>query len=132
MSNNMIMPFKVNSIHYMAFQNNASSLEAALSSNTKYVKDSFGNTPLTYAMQRKSYDCIQTVLEYIMSKEDIYKSLDANEITDLIECSPANLLDFFNDAMLVHDQSVPSFGKILKEPVSFITTPNHLLTDDYV
>jgi len=36
-----------------------------------------------------------------MSKEDIFKTMDAAEITSLIDSAPANLLDFFNDSMMV-------------------------------
>lgn len=52
-------------------------------------------------MTRKSYECTQIVLEYIMETEDIYATMDADEITALIESSPVNLLDFFNDSMKV-------------------------------
>jgi hypothetical protein len=65
----------------MAYQNNPSSLQNSLSFGAKYIKDSFGNTPLEYAMQRKSFECTQIVLEYIMSTEDIFKTMDMEEIT---------------------------------------------------
>ncbi len=69
---NTIMPYKVNVVHYMAYNNNAESLQSALVTGSKYLKDSFGVTPLKYSMLRKSYDCTQVMLEYIMEFEDIY------------------------------------------------------------
>jgi len=57
LENNMIMPYKLNTLHYQAFQNNPESLSVGLSSGTKYGLDKFEMTPLQYAMQRKSFEC---------------------------------------------------------------------------
>lgn len=109
-ANNVIMPYKVNMNHYMAYQNNSDSLQRSLSVGSKYMKDNFGLTPLEYSMNRKSFECTQMVLEYIMETEDIYRTLDCEELTKLIESSPANLQDFFNDSLRIQDKDVPSFG----------------------
>ena len=65
------------------------------------MRDNFGLTPLEYSMNRKSFECTQMVLEYIMETEDIYRTLDCEELTKLIESSPANLQDFFNDSLRI-------------------------------
>lgn len=52
-------------------------------------------------MARRSYECIQVILEYIMETEDIYATMDAEEITALIRSSPSNLLNFFDRALKV-------------------------------
>lgn len=70
-------------------------------------------------MQRKSFECTQIVLEYIMETEDIYRHMETNEITTLIESAPSNLLEFFNDAMKIHDKDIPSFGRLMREPVVY-------------
>jgi hypothetical protein len=61
----------------MAYYNNSDSLAKALAKKTKYLKDSFGLTPLQYSINRKSFECTEILLEYIMKKEDIYKTLDS-------------------------------------------------------
>jgi len=75
-------------------------------------------------MNRKSFECTEIVLEYIMETEDIYRSLDCEELTSLIQCSPSNLLEFFKDSLKIQDREVPSFGLLKIEPVSFATTDN--------
>lgn len=61
-----VMPFKQNIVHLFAFYNNLSGLKKALEGGCPYTKDAQGNTPLTYAIQRKSYDCSTTLVEFIM------------------------------------------------------------------
>jgi ankyrin repeat protein len=80
----------------MAYQNNPASLQSSLRYGAKYIKDSFGNTPLEYAMERNSFECTKVVLDYIMSTENIFKTMEMQEITKLIETSSSNLLEFFN------------------------------------
>ena len=54
-----------------------------------------------------------------MEKENIYATMSQEEISNLIKFSPANLLEFFNDALYVHDDKVPPYGKLINEPVTF-------------
>ena len=56
--------------------------------------------------------------------------MEQDEIANLIKFSPANLLDLFDDTMMVHEANIPPYGKIRDEPVTFRMTPNQLLTPD--
>src|SRR3569833_1882781 len=58
-----------------------------------------------------------------MEKENIYATMSQEEISNLIKFSPANLLEFFNDALYVHDDKVPPYGKLINEPVTFKVLP---------
>ena len=79
-------------MHYFAYENNADSLSKALTSGTKYLRDKFRKlTPLEYAMERRSYESAQLILEYMMKLDNIYPGMTEKEITELIKFSPTNL-----------------------------------------
>jgi hypothetical protein len=44
------------------------------------MKDKYSKTPLKYAIERNSVECVQLLLEYIMETEDIYEKMDEIEI----------------------------------------------------
>jgi len=93
---NIILPYKVNVLHYFAYQNNSEGLGIALSNRALYFRDKLmKRTPLEYAMERRSFECTELLLEYIMQLENIYTTLTEKEISDIIEFSPANLKNFF-------------------------------------
>ena len=111
MATNFIYPYRVNLIHYFAFNDNAGCLKLLLELGGKYTKDHFDKSPLMYSMDRGSFECTQILLEYIMEKENIYKILSQDEICKLIETSPANLIDFFNDSVETLDSNkIPHYG----------------------
>lgn len=67
-----------------------------------------------------------------MNAENIYSSMDANEIASLIESSPSNLLDFFEDSMYIQDKNVASFGKLRVNPITYHTTINKEIMSDHL
>lgn len=71
-TDNIIQPFRVSVMHFLSYNNNSNALFYALKYGAKYQRDKFGKTPLQYSMDRKSFECTKLLLEYIMSKENIY------------------------------------------------------------
>jgi ankyrin repeat protein len=75
-----------------------------------YIKDSLGNTPLMYALKRKSYNCVSSLLDYAIKSNQLYQNIEMNEITALIEFSPTNLGKFFDSSIDDIEEDVPLFG----------------------
>jgi hypothetical protein len=84
-----------------------------------YIKDSLGNTPLMYALKRKSYNCVSSLLDYAIKSNQLYQNIGMNEITALIEFSPTNLGKFFDNSIIEIEEDVPLFG-LLKNGESTI------------
>lgn len=51
---NSILPYKINLLHYFAYQNQSDCIDECLDIGVKYIRDKFENTPLEYAMKRNS------------------------------------------------------------------------------
>lgn len=47
-----------------------------------------------------------------------------DEIIDLIRHSPENLVDFFNESILLYDKDVPNYGTIQGRSCAFVLLPN--------
>ena len=116
---NFISPYRLNLIHYFAYNDNAGCLKALLDLGGKYWIDHFGKSPLLYSMSRGSFECTQILLDYIMEKEDIYSAIEENEINQLIVTSPTNLIDFFNDSVDTLDKNVPHYGSVSDSEATF-------------
>ena len=95
-------------------------MKVALDTGALYQADFKKKTPLEYAILRKSYDCSAKELDYIMSKSTkIYSRMKQDEIIDLIKFSPSNLKEFFDGAMVEEELGLPTYGVLLKEPMTF-------------
>ena len=58
------MPHNLNILHYFSFTNKSICIDKSLEFKMSYIKDSLGNTPLMYALKRKSYNCVGSLLDY--------------------------------------------------------------------
>lgn len=63
----IIHPIKINIVHFFSYTNNNFGLSKALSIGCPYFKDNRNNSPLEYAIVRKSYECSTILLDYIMN-----------------------------------------------------------------
>ena len=61
---NNINPFNINILHYFTYQNQIHCMNACLDQGIKYNRDKFDNTPLAYALKRKSMKSIQNILTH--------------------------------------------------------------------
>ena len=55
----LIEPFKLNMFHFYAFNNYSICIEEALECDQKYITDSFGNSPLKYALDRNACQSVE-------------------------------------------------------------------------
>jgi hypothetical protein len=68
-----------------------------------------------------------------MKTSNIYNRMTQKEILDLIQFSPNNLKEFFDNAFTVIEGGVPTYGVLLEEPTAYLLSDsNSLLTQDEI
>ena len=77
-----------------------------------YTSDQFKNTPLKYALDRNSFQCVEELLVRAIGDKQFYIEMQQAELIQLIKSDPGNLSQFFEKAEEVLDQD-PHFGKIV-------------------
>jgi hypothetical protein len=90
-----IMPYKMNMFHYYAFSNKKNCVEIALECKQKYLTDQFNNTPLKYALDRNSFQCVEIFLSEAIADESFYSEMDRSELIQLMNSNPVTLPQFF-------------------------------------
>ena len=60
----IILPKAVNGLHIYAYMNRAKDFESAVEDGLNYLK-SYEGTPLDIALEKKSYEVIEKILNYI-------------------------------------------------------------------
>jgi hypothetical protein len=55
---------------------------------------------------------------------DIYNKMKEKEIVELVEFSPNNLKDFFDNSIEDQIDNLPGFGVLKSEPTSFFISDN--------
>lgn len=63
-----------------------------------------------------------------MNTQNIYGSLDLDEITEIIIASPTNLVEFFDNSIIIQDSNLPYCGIPLGRGVSFAALEERKLT----
>jgi hypothetical protein len=58
-----IMPVRMNMFHFYTFLNMHDCIKASMKVNQRYITDIFKNTPLKYALERKSFQCVEELLK---------------------------------------------------------------------
>ncbi|CDW74119.1 wd-40 repeat protein [Stylonychia lemnae] len=127
---NFIIPYKINILHYFAFFNNPESLTQCLEQGTQYSRDSSGKSPLEYSIERMSQQGTDILLDFIMKRENVYQKMKESELIQLVDFSPSNLLNFFENSVLVEEQNVPPYGTIRGVSCNFILTKGPILQVD--
>ena len=107
-----IMPWKMNMFHYYAFENKKECVAKALGLDQKYMTDLFDNTPLQYALDRNSFQCVEQFLTLAIAKEDFYTEMKPQELIQLINSDPLTLPEFFKKASTISEQDAEKFGMI--------------------
>ena len=79
-----------------------------------------------------SFDCTQMLLEYIMATENIYIAMNEDEIAELIKFSASNLLQFFNNALYIQEKGIPAYGKLIRNPQTFLTYSSISLQEEQI
>ncbi|CDW80324.1 wd-40 repeat protein [Stylonychia lemnae] len=124
-----ISPFKLTLAHFYAFFNQADIVQKLLQMGTPYIEDVNGNSPLDYAIQKKSYESATIILDYIMNSPHLYGKLTEEKIINLIEFAPSNLKEFFDSAVKEQiGEYIPSFGTLITNPISFRESQNNFIS----
>ena len=81
-----------------------------------YITDSFGNTPLKYALQRNSYQCVEELLTNAIKQDEFYTEMQSQDLIDLIYSGPSNLPLFFEQSVSsVDGDGTPKSGVLIKD-----------------
>jgi len=78
----------------------------------KYTRDNMKRSPLDYAMNVKSYDCIDVILENYFAMELETGDMDYWDIAECLALQPNKLLLIFENAVEELEVGVPNFGCI--------------------
>ena len=112
-----ILPSNYNLLHFLSYHNKNRSADFAMSFDTPYIADRFGNRPLMFVMVRNSNKMVKNIVQNAIDNEKVLKEITGFELCQIIEFSPANLKDFFDAAIQVVDEKgVPKFGKVNESP----------------
>ena len=60
----------------------------------KYLRDKNGNTPLMFAIKRRSFEMIKTLIEFLGKNSDYIKRMNFEEISNILILGPSNLTSF--------------------------------------
>ncbi len=60
----------------------------------KYLRDKNGNTPLLYAIKRRSFEMVKTLLDFLGKNPDYINKMNFKEIRDILILGPLNLTSF--------------------------------------
>jgi hypothetical protein len=107
-----IYPYKLNALHYFAMTSNVAGAEACFENKVKFTIDSFGKSPLDYAIATKDKLIIETILSGIdsMENEEKVKILRTLPLNLIVE-HPAPVLA---SILLNYGASVPAESKFGK------------------
>ncbi|CDW84994.1 wd-40 repeat protein [Stylonychia lemnae] len=124
-----IQPFKMTLAHFYAYFNRADIVQKLLEMGSPYIEDVNQNTPLDYAIQKKSYESATIFLDYIIKSPNLYGKLTEEKIINLIEFAPSNLKEFFDSAVKEQvGEYIPSFGTLITNPMSFRESQNNFVS----
>ena len=76
----IIMPYKMNMFHFYAFENRMGCVGVALGCKQPYLTDNFGSTPLKYALERNSFQCVDIFLSKAIADETFYSDMGMPEV----------------------------------------------------
>ena len=130
----IIIPYRINVLHAMAFINDHQGIKEALKCGTKFLSTN-GANPLRIALDRGSYQSADVILKYIPSLRKtsnpyIFASIE-NEFVDLLELYlknlPALLIESFP---VIKFKGLPAFGELKCKKMILSTTMN-INPDDF-
>lgn len=71
------MPYKMNILHFFAFENQSEALLKAFRLGTAYIRDNNKRSPLECALDQNSIDCVDVIIDKYFENDfnikDIYK-----------------------------------------------------------
>ncbi|OMJ95924.1 hypothetical protein SteCoe_657 [Stentor coeruleus] len=124
----VVVPFRINLLHIMAYINDVQGLREAMKNGVLFLSSS-GENPLRLALDQGSYQCVDAILKYIpiYSKKIspfIFKSIE-KEFVELFSLNLKNLPSFLNEAFpVVKSKRLPNFGEINKTSIIISDTIN--------
>jgi WD40 repeat protein len=127
MNDMMIVPYKLNVLHVLCYYNIPDKLRSALNDGCPIVINDNGETPLSIALNRRSQNSIDVLLEYVieLSSQDMHRMRAVVQILSQDMCSlmkrGSSILGNFLDVVFV--ASEPSFE------VPKYSLPQYYLTD---
>lgn len=68
---NVIHPQGFTFLSFLVYNDNYEMLKEAINHPLKYVRDKYGNTPLTLALKSYNYDAVNLLLEYISNSDKL-------------------------------------------------------------
>jgi WD40 repeat protein len=126
-------PLRVNLCHIFAYNSHNELLRIALENGANIRIDAHGNSPLHYAIERNTQNCIDTILVYLNEISTTNKELFweycwsiRSDFVKLLKNSSIHLPEFLNKVFLTSTQELPSFG------VPLGALPYHIYTDDLI
>lgn len=124
----VVVPFRINLLHIMAYINDVQGLREAMKNGVLFLSSS-GENPLRIALDQGSYQCVDTILKYIpvyskKSSPFIFKSIE-KEFVELFSLNLKNLPPFLNEAFPVaKSKRLPNFGEIDQTTIIISNTIN--------
>ncbi|CDW81032.1 (myosin heavy-chain) kinase [Stylonychia lemnae] len=124
-----IQPFKTTLVHFYAYYNQAEFVQKLLRMGSPFIEDYNENTPLDYAIQKKSYETATIILEYFMKRSHLYDKLSEEKLIKLIKFAPSNLKEFFDSSVKEQvAQYLPSFGTFVSDPIKYHNSQTNFIT----
>lgn len=71
MNDMMIVPHRLNALHILCYYNLPEKLRTAMNYGCPVIKNAYGETPLTIALNRRSQNCIDVLLEYVIELREL-------------------------------------------------------------
>lgn len=113
-----MLPYGISLLHIFCYFENHKLVKICLINNCRYTLTLHNESPLSIAINRQSFACIEVIAKYIggtyKTNPEVYKSIE-NELVKLNKASPASLVDFYDSAFVVQT-GLPGYGNLKKHP----------------
>lgn len=114
----LVLPYGISLLHVFCYFENHKLVKTCLINNCRYTLTLQNESPLSIAINRQSFACIEVIAKYIggtyKTNPEVYKSIE-NELVKLNKASPASLVDFYDSAFAVQT-GLPGYGSLKKRP----------------
>ncbi|CAG9310219.1 unnamed protein product [Blepharisma stoltei] len=134
-----IFPMRVNILHIYCFFNIPSHLSKALEFHPPFFRDIFGKSPLSYALENKSHECIDLLLIYIVNLTDkniFSQCIHAlrDDMIDLLACQSEFIIPLFKAIFIkIEGKNLVYQAKPKGElPMIFLSPYAHVNINDFV
>jgi WD40 repeat protein len=71
----LVMPYHINSLHMLAYDNRSDEISQALSMGCPIIKSIYSESPVTISLKRRTIKCLDKLLEYISKLQEKAKTI---------------------------------------------------------